>query len=86
MDSVTWIGIAASVGTGISLLPQLIKICREKKAADISYPMLATLLGGLACWIWYGVIKNDAIIIISNAVSLCINLAIFYYNNKYKKK
>ena len=44
------IGIIAGICTGISLLPQLFKIIKEKKADDISYFMLFILLAGLAGW------------------------------------
>ncbi len=81
----TLIGLGASICTGISLLPQLLKIYKEKKAADISYPMLLILMMGLILWVWYGVKKDDLIIIISNAVSLTINLLILFFNHKYKK-
>ena len=72
MTMTTLIGLGASICTGISLLPQLMKIYKEKKAADISYPMLLILMMGLILWVWYGVKKEDLIIIISNAVSLSI--------------
>lgn len=86
MDLTTWIGLGASICTGISLLPQLLKIIKEKKASDISYRMLLILFCGLSLWIWYGVQKDDWIIIIANAVSLLINSTIFFLNHKYPKK
>jgi uncharacterized protein with PQ loop repeat len=43
-----WVGIGAGICTGISLLPQLLKIIKEKKADAISWGMLAILLAGLA--------------------------------------
>ena len=85
METSLLVGIAASVGTGVSLLPQLIKIYKEKKPAEISYWMLGILLAGLALWIWYGVLKSDYIIVVSNGISALINLNIFYLNAKYKK-
>lgn len=86
MNIITWIGLGASICTGISLLPQLLKIIKEKKASDISYPMLIILFCGLSLWIWYGVEKDDLIIIISNVVSLAINISIFFLNLHYPKK
>ena len=83
METVTWIGIGASIGTGISLLPQLIKIRKEKKASDISYAMLIVLFAGLVLWIIYGCMKSDWIIIVSNGVSISINIAILYLNLHY---
>ena len=86
MQSETWIGLAASICTGVAMLPQLIKTFKEKKAGDISYLMLAVLIVGLAIWIWYGVVKEDWIIIISNAFSLLINMLIVALNVLYKQK
>jgi MtN3 and saliva related transmembrane protein len=85
LNITTVIGIVASIFTGISLLPQLLKLIREKKASDISMLMLATLLTGLALWIWYGFRINDLIIIFANSVSLILNLLIVVINFRYKK-
>jgi MtN3 and saliva related transmembrane protein len=86
MQSETWIGLAASICTGIAMLPQLIKTFKEKKPGDISYMMLAVLMVGLAIWVWYGFVKEDWIIIISNAFSLLINLLIVSLNVFYKQQ
>ena len=86
MQLVNLVGIAASIFTAVSMLPQLIKLLREKKANDVSLGMLAVLLGGLCLWIWYGSIKDDKIIIISNAISLTINIVLAILTFKYKNK
>jgi len=80
-----FVGIGAGVCTGVSLLPQLIKIIREKKAENISWGMLIILLCGLIGWIWYGFLKKDYPIIITNAFSLMVNLFIIYFSLRYKK-
>jgi MtN3 and saliva related transmembrane protein len=85
MDITHIIGIGASTGTALSLLPQLIKLYREKKANDLSLPMLAILFIGLSLWIWYGIMKKDFIIIVSNAISLCLNISIVILSFKYRK-
>ncbi len=84
MDITQLIGIGASVGTGISLLPQLIKLVREKKAENVSMGMMIVLLTGLVLWIVYGIKKDDWIIIISNGVSLALNLCIIAFSIKYR--
>jgi MtN3 and saliva related transmembrane protein len=78
-------GIAASVLTGVSMLPQLIKVIREKKADDISYVMLIVLLAGLALWSIYGGLKKDWIIVISNSFSFSVNLSLLMLSIHYKK-
>ncbi len=86
MQLETWIGLAASICTGISMLPQLIKTYKEKQAGEISYVMLAILIAGLGLWIWYGFKKDDWIIIISNAVSVIININILVLQIIFKEK
>ena len=83
---VTIIGTVASVGTALSMLPQLTKLIKEKKAEDISLYMLFVLFLGVSCWIVYGILKNDWIIIISNSFSFVINLALTVLTLKYKAK
>lgn len=80
------IGITASTCSAICLLPQLIKISKEKKAEAISIPMLAILLLGLSLWVVYGVFKRDAVIIIANAVSIFLNLLTMFFSLRYKSK
>jgi MtN3 and saliva related transmembrane protein len=75
MTLTTWIGITASTFTSLALIPQLIKLIREKKAGNLSIGMLAILFTGLALWIYYGILKHDWIIIVSNGLALVINLA-----------
>lgn len=80
-----WVGIGAGVLTSISLLPQLIKLIREKKAENISLFFLLVLLGGLAMWVWYGIIKSDIPIIVTNCFSIVINLLMIFFGIRYKK-
>jgi MtN3 and saliva related transmembrane protein len=80
-----YIGIFAGVCTAVSLLPQLIKIIREKKADAISYGMLFILLLGLAGWITYGFLKTDWPIIITNSFSFLINALIIIFSIRYKE-
>ena len=81
-----YVGIAAGICTGISLLPQLIKIIKEKKAESISFFMLLILLAGVGGWIWYGILKKDYPIILTNSFSFIINLLIIGFSMKYKKQ
>ena len=80
-----YIGIAAGVCTSISMLPQLVKIIKTKKADDISYGMVVVLLVGVAAWIWYGVLRSDYPIIVTNSFSLLVNLLVLVFSLKYKK-
>jgi len=80
------VGIVAGVCTSVSLLPQLVKMIKEEKATDISIVMLITLMTGLALWIWYGILREDWPIILTNCFSLLVNFAIIILRQYYKNK
>jgi MtN3 and saliva related transmembrane protein len=46
--------------------------------------MLGILFAGLGLWAWYGFLKDDWIIILSNCFSFLINLVLAYFTLKYK--
>lgn len=83
-DYAVYIGIGAGVLTAISMLPQLFKILKEKKADDISFGMLIVLLAGIAGWIWYGIVKTDYPIIATNSFSFLVNSVVLGLSIKYK--
>lgn len=85
MELMTLVGVAASAFTATSLLPQLVKLVKEKKAEGISEIMLSVLLAGLVLWIYYGALKNDLIIIVSNAFAVLVNVTTFFLTLYFKK-
>lgn len=80
------IGIAAGICTSTSLIPQVVKTIKEKKAEDVSLGMLLVLATGIILWIVYGIKKNDLPIIATNAFSLLVNITMVILGIKYKKK
>lgn len=85
MDFTSIIGLVAGILTASSLLPQLIKTVKEKKADEISMGMLVILLAGISLWIVYGIKKNDFPIIATNAFSLLLNIIMMVLRFKYGK-
>lgn len=79
------IGIIAGVLTSVSLLPQLIKLLREKQAGDTSKAMFAILLVGVALWVVYGVQQEDWPIVFTNGFSFFTNGAILIFNGYYQR-
>lgn len=79
------IGLAAGVCTATSLLPQVAKTIKEKKAEDVSLGMLLVLATGILLWIVYGIKKNDLPIIATNSFSLLVNIVMVVVGIKYKK-
>lgn len=80
------VGIAAGVFTSVSLLPQLVKMIKTKKAEDISLFYLIILLTGLSLWVVYGFMRDDKPIIFTNIFSLLINLTLIILGVRYKKE
>lgn len=80
------IGIIAGILTSISMIPQLIKVLKEKNVQDISVIMIMILIIGLSLWVWYGIRKNELPIIFSNAfavaVNICLLISYFIYREK----
>lgn len=78
-------GTVAGVFVSVSMLPQLFKIIKSKKAEDVSTGMLATLLCGVGLWVYYGMIKKDIPIMATNVFSFVVNSLVLLLSLKYKK-
>jgi len=72
------------------MLPQLIKIIKEKEVENISWGMIVVLLSGVSLWVIYGILKMEWPIILSNAFSVLVNTTLltcyFSYRRKITKK
>jgi MtN3 and saliva related transmembrane protein len=79
------IGLTAGVCTATSLLPQIVKTIKKKKADDVSLLMLFVLGTGIVLWIVYGFKRSDIPIIATNAFSLLVNITMVILRIKYKK-
>ncbi|MFZ4931117.1 SemiSWEET transporter [Chryseobacterium sp. Mn2064] len=80
------LGIIAGILTSVSMIPQLIKVIREKDVKDISLLMLLVLISGLSLWVWYGFEKDELPIILSNAFAVLVNLSLLTCYMIYHKK
>lgn len=80
------IGLAAGILTASSLLPQVIKTLKEKKAEDVSLIMLFVLQAGLVLWIVYGFKREDLPIIATNSFSLLVNIVMVVLRVRYRKR
>jgi MtN3 and saliva related transmembrane protein len=78
------LGIAAGTLTSVSMLPQLIKVLREKNVEDLSWIMILILIFGLSLWVWYGFQKDELPIIFSNAFAILVNISLFICYFLYK--
>ena len=86
MNNIEIIGIVAGVLTSLSQLPQLIKTIKAKEAESLSIGMMVSLIAGLGLWIYYGFLRKDLPILITNMFSELINILLLFFSIKYKKK
>jgi MtN3 and saliva related transmembrane protein len=80
------IGLAAGIFTASSLLPQVFKTLKEKKADEVSLAMLIVLQVGLILWIIYGIRRTDLPIIATNCFSLLVNITMVILRIHYQRK
>lgn len=67
------IGTIAGVLTSVSMIPQLVKVLKEKDVENISWGMIVVLLTGVSLWVVYGILKDEWPIILSNGFSVLVN-------------
>ncbi len=79
------VGTVAGILTSLSMLPQLIKMIREKKAEDVSTGMLIVLICGVGLWVYYGLLKKDFPVLVTNAFSLLLDGTSLFFSIRYKK-
>lgn len=83
MDFTNILGFAAAFLTTLAFLPQVLHVRQSQSTKDISLPMLITFIAGISLWLIYGLRVNAAPIIIANAITLVLNLAILRFKLKH---
>ena len=83
MDIAETLGFAAGFLTTIAFVPQVVKIWKSQSARDVSLPAFATFTVGIAIWIAYGVLKDAPSIVVWNAVTMGLAIAILVMKVKY---
>ena len=76
MDMTNVIGLVAGFLTTLAFVPQATRIWKTKSARDVSLPTYLSLSLGVALWLAYGLLKGEFPIIVWNAVTLMIAMAI----------
>lgn len=74
--TVTIIGSVAAACTTIAFLPQLVRMCRLRRAEEISTATFAFFSIGTILWLVYGLYLGSWPIILANGVTLCLAAAI----------
>lgn len=80
------IGLIAGILTASSLIPQLVKTIKTKEAEDVASYMFWMLVTGTGLWGYYGVLRDDLPIIITNGFSFSLNIFMLILRKRYAKK
>lgn len=84
------LGSIAGILTSIAAMPQLIKVRKTKNVDDLSWVMNVILIVGLSLWVWYGALKGQWPIIVSNGFAVLVNagllICIFMFRNTDKSQ
>jgi MtN3 and saliva related transmembrane protein len=73
--AVNAIGLVAAFCTTLSFVPQLIRVWRLRSAREISLIMFLVYSLGVLLWLLYGIFIHSLPVILANAVSLVLSLA-----------
>ena len=77
------LGLFAGALTTIAFVPQVLRILRTRSAHDISWLLFGILAVGSVLWLWYGVRVNSMPLMITNVVTLTLQLLIFGLKWRY---
>jgi MtN3 and saliva related transmembrane protein len=79
------IGLIAGILTAGSLLPQLIKTLKERKVEGVSAFIFIILMAGTGLWVYYGTLRDDFPLIITNSFSFALNVVMLILKIRYSK-
>ena len=83
MDYITIIGLATAALGGVSLFPQLLKVLKTKSTKDLSLGMFIIFCNSIFLWLVYGILMENAPIIIANFFGFIEALIILLFKIKY---
>ncbi len=80
------IGLLAGSLTTASFLPQVWKIWTTKSARDLSWGMTGVFCVGVSLWLVYGLLIGAPSIIVANAITFVLSLAICVMKYRFDKQ
>jgi MtN3 and saliva related transmembrane protein len=86
MDPLNALGFLAASLTTASFIPQLTKVWRTKSAEDLSTGMFTAFSLGILLWLAYGLLRGDLPVIVANAITLALSVAILVLKLHYDRR
>jgi MtN3 and saliva related transmembrane protein len=78
------IGSVAAFSTTVCWVPQALKILREKRTEGLSLVTQIVFTLGVALWLAYGLLLHNWPILLANALTLMLSLAILFLKVRYR--
>lgn len=78
------LGYSAGVVTTLTFLPQVIKTWRERSAKDVSLWMFIIAAINEIMWVAYGILINNLVIILTNALVLTMSVTMIFFKFQFK--
>ena len=78
-----WVSALAAILTTAAFVPQALHIIRHRETKAISLMMYMAFASGVALWLVFGVLIGNWAIIVSNAITLVLTLAIVGMKLRY---
>jgi MtN3 and saliva related transmembrane protein len=79
-----WIGYVAAALTTLSFVPQALHTFRTRDVRGISLGMYSAFTLGVALWLVYGVLVSAWPVVVANAITLVLALAILVMTLRYR--
>jgi MtN3 and saliva related transmembrane protein len=84
MQLFDWIGYVAAALTTLSFVPQALHTFRTRDVRGISLGMYSAFTLGVALWLVYGVLVSAWPVVVANAITLVLALAILVMTLRYR--
>ena len=78
-----WVSALAAILTTAAFVPQALHIIRHRETKAISLLMYVAFASGVSLWLVFGVLIGNWAIIVSNAITLVLTLAIVGMKIRY---
>lgn len=85
MEIKDYVGIAGSIFSSVSFLPQVVKLWKTKSAHDLSMMTLLFLILNVSTWFTYGFLIHDWPIMVTNGIVLSMVLMMVYAKLTFKQ-
>ena len=76
-------GYLGMVFLTITLIPQLVRVFKTKRAADLSYIFLSINVLTCVFFLIYGILLSETPLIIANTIVILQTLTLIFLKNKY---